>query len=264
MITSVQNEKVKWVRALQREAQVRQEGQAFVVEGVRLVEEALAADWPIQLVLYSGDLSERGRRLLQGFASRGVSAEQVTEHVMRAASDTQTPQGILAVVTIHPLPVPEKPDFVFIPDGIRDPGNLGSMLRTAAAAGVDAVFLPKGSVDVFSPKVVRAAMGAHFRLPIWVAAWDEIALRLRRSALEVYLADVKAAEVYTRFDLRSPLALIVGGEAAGAGEMAHQLAHARLYIPMAGGIESLNAAAAAAVLLFEVARQRSHTPSIPT
>lgn len=141
---------------------------------------------------------------------------------------------------------------------------LGSMLRTAAAAGVDAVFLPKGSVDVFSPKVVRAAMGAHFRLPIWVAAWDEIALRLRRSALEVYLADVKAAEVYTRFDLRSPLALIVGGEAAGAGEMAHQLAHARLYIPMAGGIESLNAAAAAAVLLFEVARQRSHTPSIPT
>ncbi len=257
MITSVQNERIKWVRALQREAQTRQEEQAFVVEGVRLVEEALAAGWPALLVLFSGELSERGQRLLEGFIARKVPVEQVAEHVMRAVSDTQTPQGLLAVVAMRPLPMPAELDFAFIPDGIRDPGNLGSMLRTATAAGVDALFIPRGGVDVFSPKVVRAAMGAHFRLPMQVAFWEEIATRLRQSALKVYLADVNASEVYTRFDFRPPLALIVGGEAAGAGEMARQLAHARLFIPMARGVESLNAAAAAAVLLFEVARQRS-------
>jgi TrmH family RNA methyltransferase len=263
MITSVHNDKIKWVRSLQSKGRTRQEEQAFVVEGVRLVEEALAAAWPIRGVFYSGDLSERGRRLLENCAAQGLAVEEIAEHVMAAISDTQTPQGILAVLSMRFLPGPAQPTFAFIPDGIRDPGNLGSMLRSAAAAGVEVIYLPEGGVDVFSPKVVRAAMGAHFRLPLRVATWDEIAAHLRQADLKVYLADVKAAEAYTRFDFRAPLALIIGGEAAGAGEMAQQIAHARLYIPMAGGVESLNAAAAAAVLLFEVARQRRQSPSNP-
>jgi TrmH family RNA methyltransferase len=137
------------------------------------------------------------------------------------------------------------------------------MLRTAAAAGVQAVLIPKGSVDAYAPKVVRAAMGAHFHLPIVSLAWEEIAdllLDLKvdlRVDLQIYLADAAAGEPYFHCDLRQPLVLIVGGEAEGAGEAAHRLSNATLHIPMASGVESLNAAAAAAVLLFEIARQRT-------
>jgi TrmH family RNA methyltransferase len=263
MITSVQNPKIKWVRLLQSDPGARREAEAFVVEGVRLAEEAATAGYPAQLVLYSQGLGERGRQVVDRFAANGAAVEMVADHVLRAASDTQTPQGVLAVVAMRSQQLPAKPEFIFIPDSVRDPGNLGSMLRTAAAAGVQAVLVPKGSVDAYAPKVVRAAMGAHFHLPIVSLAWEEIAdllLDLKvdlRVDLQIYLADAAAGEPYFHCDLRRPLVLIVGGEADGAGEAARRLANATLHIPMASGVESLNAAAAAAVLLFEIARQRT-------
>ena len=256
MITSTRNPKVQWVRALQaRSRQRRQEG-AFVVEGVRLGEEALRTGWGARLVLHIPGLDERARALVAGFAARDVPIEPVAEYVLKAASDTKTPQGVLVVLEIRALPLPSAPRLVFIPDGVRDPGNLGAMLRTAAAAGVDAVLLPPGTADAYAPKVVRAAMGAHFRLPLQVLGWAEIRSYINRHELKVYLAEAGAGAPYNRFDLRLPLALVIGGEAAGAGEYARALAAARLHIPMPGEMESLNAAAAAAVLLFEVARQR--------
>jgi len=211
----------------------------------------------VQLLLFTDDLAPRGYNVVEAFIAQGAPVEQVSEQVLRHASDTQTPQGILAVLAARTLPLPVSPDFVFIPDGVRDLGNLGSMLRSAAAAGVDTVILPPEGVDIYSPKVVRAAMGAHFRLPIASLDWVEISDLVRRVNLRVYLADAGAGEPYSHCDLSSPLALIVGGEAEGAGESANSLAHVRLHIPMASGVESLNAAAAAAVLLFEIARQRS-------
>lgn len=257
MITSIHNSKIKWVRTLQSDPSARREAGAFVVEGVRLAEEALTSGWPAQLVLYSEDLGSRGRLVVDNFTAQGAPVELVAEHVLQSASDTQTPQGVLAVIEMHLLPLPARPDFVFIPDGVHDPGNLGSMLRTAAAAGVQAVLIPRGAVDAYAPKVVRAGMGAHFHLPIASLAWEEIANLLGRDDLQIYLADAAAGEPYFQCDLRRPLALIVGGEAQGAGEAACRLADATLHIPMASGVESLNAAAAAAVLLFEVARQRA-------
>jgi TrmH family RNA methyltransferase len=257
MITSAHNPKIKWVRSLQSDPGARREAGAFVVEGVRLAEEALASGWPAQLVLYGEDLGPRGRQVVDNFVVQGAPVEVVAGHVLQAASDTQTPQGVLAVVEMRALPLPPAPDFVFIPDGVRDPGNLGSMLRTAAAAGVQAILIPRGAVDVYAPKVVRAAMGAHFRLPIASLTWDEIASLPGREALHIYLADAAGGEPYFQCNLRLPLALIVGGEAEGAGEAARRLASATLHIPMASGVESVNAAAAAAILLFEVARQRA-------
>jgi TrmH family RNA methyltransferase len=257
VITSVHNPKIKWVRSLQSDPGARRQAGAFIVEGVRLAEEALAAGWPAKLVLYGEDLGPRGRLLVGNFIAQGVPVEMVAEHVLRSASDTQTPQGVLAVVEMRSLPLPPAPDFVFIPDGVRDPGNLGSMLRTAAAAGVRAALIPRGAVDAYAPKVVRAAMGAHFHLPIASLAWEEITSLLGRDELQIYLADAAAGEPYFQCDLRHPLALIVGGEAQGAGQDARRLAHATLHIPMASGVESLNAAAAAAILLFEIARQRA-------
>jgi TrmH family RNA methyltransferase len=256
MITSTQNEKIKRVRELQNQSKARREAQAFVVEGVRLVEEAQAAAWPAQLVLFTADLEARGQKLVEFFISRGVTVEQVSPQVFQAASDTQTPQGILAVLSRQPLPLPDRLDFVFIPDLVRDPGNLGTMLRTAEAAGVQAAFVPPLIADPFAPKVMRAAMGAHFRLPILTKEWPEIRIFLKNASLRTYLAATGQGPAYTSANFRSPLALIVGGEAEGASLEASQLADSHVHIPMPGSAESLNAAVAAGILLFEVVRQR--------
>ena len=259
MITSTANPKVKWVRQLQANSRERRQAGVFVVEGVRLVEEALAAGWEAQLVLYTADLSERGRLVVEGFATTDASIEQVTPEVLHAASDTETPQGLLAVLSQRLLPLPAEPDLLFIPDRVRDPGNLGTMLRTALAAGVGAVFCPPETVDAFSPKVLRAGMGAHFRLPVHNLDWDLIAPHL--APLHVVLAEMQAGLPCTQADFRPPLALIVGGEAEGAGPQARRLANLSVHIPMPGGVESLNAAVAAGILLFEVLRQRSTSTS---
>jgi len=254
MITSPQNSKIKWIRSLQENSRKRRLEQAFVIEGVRLVEEALASGWPAQWVLYTETLDARGAAVLEGYSVRGTALTQVTPQVMRTISDTQTPQGILAVLEMHTLPIPSPLEFVFIPDRVRDPGNLGSMLRTAAAAGVNVVFFPPRSVDAFAPKVLRGGMGAHFRLPIHALNWDQIESRLE--AMQVFLADVRTCLAYTLADFRSPMALIIGGEAEGASSNAQRLATTRVHIPMPGGGESLNAAVATGVILFEAARQR--------
>lgn len=256
MITSTSNPKIQWIRKLQSNSRARREEQVLITEGVRLCEEALAAGWPAQMVIYTAGLSERGQSLLDGLAAQGAALEQVSEQVMRSASDTQTPQGILAVLSQRSTPLPHPLDFVFIPDEVRDPGNLGAMLRTAEAAGVGAVFLPPGTVDVYAPKVIRAAMGAHFRLPIYLLGWKDIQNRLQFAKLRVVVAAVGAGTAYTQADLHSPLALVIGGEAEGAGEMARLLADEQVHIPMPGKAESLNAAIASAILLFEVVRQR--------
>ena len=257
MITSTQNPKVKYIRALQSQGRFRREESAFIVEGIRLVEEALKADWDARLILYSDSLNERGRALVAAFSDRGAQVLQGSHQVMRAASDTQTPQGLLAVLPFQELQVSETMDFVFVPDAVRDPGNMGTMLRTAFAAGVEAIFIPPDTVDVYAPKVVRAGMGAHFHLPIRNLTWQEIANRLRSSQLKIYLADASAGRRYTQAEFHQPCAIIIGGEAEGAGEVARNLADEHLHIPMMGNAESLNAAVAAGVLLFEVVRQRS-------
>jgi len=254
MITSTQNPKIKWLRQLQNQGRFRREERVFVVEGVRLAEEALKTGWKAQLVLHTEGLSERGQAIIEGFATQGVQIELATEAVMRTASDTQTPQGIVAALDWQSLPIPPAADFLYVPDGVRDPGNLGTMLRSAAAAGVQAALIPPETVDAFAPKTVRAGMGAHFRLPIHAMSWAEIAGQLER--LQVYLAAANEGIDYTQADFRSPLALIVGGEAEGASTQALHLQHTAVHIPMPGGSESLNAAVAAGVLMFEVVRQR--------
>ena len=260
MITSLSNPKIQRVRALLAHTKDRREAQAFVVEGVRLAEEAQTANWPIELLVFTEELVERGRAVVEAIRERGAEIDSVTPQVMRSISDTETPQGILVVLRKQTLTLAEQLDFVFIPDGARDPGNLGSMLRSAAAAGVQAVFLPPGTVDAYSPKVLRAGMGAHFRLPILELGWQEIRTRLEDKGLQIYLAVNQSGERYDQADLRGALALIVGSEASGTSLDAERLAKARLQIPMAGAVESLNAAAAAAVMLFEVVRQRGNQP----
>ena len=254
MITSSQNSKIKLVRALLGRAKERREAGAFVVEGVRLVEEAVNSDWKFQLALYDASLTERGKSQVERLTARGVDVEIVSESLMKSLSETETPQGILAVLSDSRLPIPDTPNFLLIPDQIRDPGNLGTLLRTAAAAGVQAALLPPETTDAFAPKVVRSGMGAHFQLPIHAMTWDEIEAQTKD--LQVYLADMDGKSCWET-DLRQPLALIVGGEAEGASEEARKLADQQISIPMTGKMESLNAGVAGSMLMFEVVRQRS-------
>jgi TrmH family RNA methyltransferase len=256
MITSTRNPKIQWLRSLQSQAKQRREEGAFVIEGVRLAEEALKAGWTPRFVLYTAELSDRGQAVLDGLKQNGAVAEEAAPHVLKAAADTDNPQGILAVIEQRRLPLPEKLDFVLVLDQMRDPGNLGTILRTATAAGAQAVLLSPGSVDPFSPKVVRSGMGAHFRLPVLQLRWEEIRSVLMKAGLQIYLAEATAIEGYDQVDFRKPFALIVGGEAAGAGSEARRLPALSVTIPMPGGTESLNAAVAAAVLLYEAVRQR--------
>jgi TrmH family RNA methyltransferase len=185
--------------------------------------------------------------------AKGVEVEQVSDVLLNAISETETSQGLLAVLDYSPLALPQPLDFVLIPDSIRDPGNLGTLLRTAAAAGVQAVWLPPETTDAFAPKVLRAGMGAHFRLPIHTLTWEEI--QVAAKSLKVYLADAQGNPCW-QTDFSLPLALIVGGEARGATNAARKLADGTVSIPMPGQAESLNAGVAGAVLMFEVVRQR--------
>ena len=255
MIISTHNPKLKLIRALQGRAKERRDAGAFVAEGIRLVEEAYSTNWPFRFVLYDEVLNKRGSSLVENLKSHGVDCEMVSTSLMKSLSETENPQGILAVLNDTQLPIPDSLNFFLIPDQIRDPGNLGTLLRTAAAAGVQAVILPPETTDAFAPKVVRSGMGAHFRLPIHSMNWEEIEKMLQVAGLKVFIADMNGQSCWET-DLRRPIALVIGGEADGASESARKLANQKICIPMSEKIESLNAGVAGSILMFEVVRQR--------
>jgi TrmH family RNA methyltransferase len=256
MITSLSNERVKTVRGLQARRRTREQEGRFVLEGVRLVGELARTAVRPDFVLYTQTVAseERSSALLAAFQQIDIPCCAVSEAVMAACSDTETPQGVLAVVPVPKLARPQNLTLALIVDGVRDPGNLGTMLRTAWAAAVDLVLLAPGTVDATNPKVVRAGMGAHLHLPIRACDWD--AIRAETSGLDVWLASAAGQIPYSAVEWRRPAGLIAGGEAEGAGAEAHALARGTVAIPMAPGVESLNTAIATAVVLFEVVRQR--------
>ena len=259
-ITSLKNDKVRLVRALQTRRRVRKREKRFVVEGIRLCEEADRAGLTVHFVLYTEQAGEgpRAAALLSSWAEAGVSRYEVSESVMAVCSDTESPQGLLAVVPIPQLPVPESPTLTLVLDRLRDPGNLGTLLRTALAAGVDQVLLLPGTVDPTNPKAVRGGAGAHFRLPISMVGWDGLEQAI--AGCPAVLSTPAGGADYAEFDWREPVALVVGGEAAGAGERIRSSIERTVSIPMAAEVESLNVSAATAVLLFEAARQRRSLP----
>ncbi len=254
MILSPHNPKLKLARALAGKPKERRENGAFLAEGARLLEDALAAGWKFRFALLAEEASPRAAQTALRLAEAGVTVETISREVFAALAETANSQGILAALEL-PQPVfPAAPDFLVLFDQIRDPGNLGTLLRAAAGAGAQAALLPPETTDPFAPKVVRAAMGAHFRLPIFFFDWPEI--RARCQGLKVYLAETENASACWQADFTRPLALVIGGEAEGASPAARALAAQNIVIPMPGGTESLNAAMAGTVLMFEVVRQR--------
>jgi TrmH family RNA methyltransferase len=259
MITSIQNPKIQRIRDLLAHSRSRSEQKAFVIEGIRLVEEAVQSGVKPEIFYYSSQLNPRGMKLIEEMRSAGIQIEEIESSLMNRLSDTESSQGILAVLPESRAVLPEKLDFFLILDSIKDPGNMGTILRTACAAGVNAVFLSPNCVDIYSPKVLRSAMGAHFKLPMIEINWSLMKTEISSRSIEpeIYLADVRQGKPLWKCDLTLPIALIISSEATGASPEAIEIASHKIHIPMPGGFESLNASIAAAVLLFEVVRQRT-------
>ena len=256
MITSSANAQMKYISLLQRKASARKEDRAFVVEGVRLFSEVPR---PLLLKTY---VSERFRKEEIGKYKElfeGVSYEVVADSVFAAACDTQTPQGVLAIVRMpETLAASDVKDGLYlILDGIADPGNLGTIFRTAEAAGVSEIIMSADTVDLYNPKVVRSTMGSIFRMPHRVCSDipKEIG-KMQKDGIHCFVTCLAESEDYTKVSYRGATAVVIGNEAHGVSEAVLNACDQHIRIPMDGSIESLNAAIACAVVLFEAARQR--------
>lgn len=253
-ITSTQNPTVKFVRSLER-ARVRREEGLYLAEGVRLVTEAVDTHQPAPLVLYDPDLltrSQAGSRLLSRLPNWAQTMHEVDARVLAAASQTEHPGGVLAVLRRPPqnnLAACAAASFGVVLDGIADPGNAGTILRTCAAAAVSYLVATPGSVDLFSPKVVRAAMGAHFRLRLFESVpWDDLRAALR--SVTFVGTDVEQGTNLYQFRWPHHVALVTGSEAEGVTPQGRLHCAARVRIPMATGVESLNVSVATAIIIY--------------
>ena len=276
LIISPHNPRIRALQELQT-TRGRKKSGLFLMEGPHLLEALLDADIMPQEVYYQPELLQRtasGTTLLNRLLHLPtVSPQQlieVSERVIEALSDVQTSQGIVSVLsmnTFNPVRlqaerVPKPRPALLILDNLSDPGNMGTILRTALAADVQEVLLTPGCVDCFSPKVVRAASGAHIALPIeantsWKLITEKVNTHCSNSP-RVFLAETVSGHSYFAEDLTQPFALIIGNEAQGPSTEARQLATQSITIPMAHGIESLNAAMATGIILYEAVRQTTN------
>lgn len=253
-ITSTRHDAVKFVRTLAR-ASVRRKERMYLAEGVRLVTEALDTGQAAALVLYDPAAlirSEAGSRLIERIPTWAERWYEAGGRVLEAAGETEAQPGILAVLrhpTGEPLDAHASDHFGVYLDGVADPGNVGTILRAADAFGADYAVAAPGTADLFAPKVVRAGMGAHFRLP----TYDHLSWEVIRTALPNTIlvgADADKGEAVQDFTWPARTGLVVGGEARGLSPQAVEVLDRYVHIPMRPGVESLNAAMAASILLF--------------
>ncbi len=236
---------------MQSSARARKRAKSFVLEGERLIAAALASGCPPRYAIHHPN---KNPPALKSIRESGKPCFAIHPSLLKKLSAVETSSGLLAVFPEIALPLPEKPKNILIMDAICEPGNLGVILRTAAGAAMEAVLLAPGCVDPYNPKTLRAGMGAHFRIPFRQLPWAEIAKYCDQ--LQVFLADAKGGQDYTQLEWgRKPWALILSNEAHGPSENAQQLTSQRLRIPLGNNSDSLNVAAAAAILLFEAKRQ---------
>lgn len=259
MITSMANQQMKHLTLLMKKARERKKEQVFVTEGIRMFEEA-----PRELVtaVYVSESfleKEEHQRCLEGY-----SYEVVSDAVFREVSDTQTPQGILAVVR---MPHYELKDLLkkerthlLVLDSVQDPGNLGTMVRTGEGAGITGIIMNRTTVDLFNPKTIRSTMGSIYRIPYLIT--DDLLQTmqtLRQEGVSLYAAHLKGQAFYDAFDYTKACAFLIGNEGNGLSDEVAAAADTYLKIPMEGQVESLNAAISASLLMYECSRQRRNS-----
>lgn len=264
IITSAQNPKIKYIRRLSQR-NFRQKERKFLVEGVRLVKEALHSPWRTECFVYTPQViqSRRGAGLLEVAMSKGVEVFQVPDSIMAELADTETPQGVLAVLwqpdyTLSDVLPPGQPPLVVVVDGVQDPGNLGTIIRSADAAGAGGVVLLKGTVDLYNPKTLRSTMGSLFHLPVVTAEDATGALGYLASVgVTLVVGNPVGGEPISHVDLKVPVGFVVGNEGAGPRVSVYEYKHRKVTIPMPGRAESLNVAMATSIMLYEAVRQRT-------
>jgi TrmH family RNA methyltransferase len=259
-----QHPTIRRLRALRRDPLLRRDESVFIAEGVHLAQAALACSADLELVVVSPrlDASTEGRALLAEIRDRGIDLAETTDAVLDSVQDARSAQPVLCLVRRHPwaedagLGTEDGAPFVVVAAGIQDPGNLGAIIRTADAAGATACFVFEGSCDPFHPRAVRATMGAIFRVPVIQDSPETLFARLREHGLRLIGTEAGRGSDYDRCDLTGPLAILLGSEGAGLTDPLRVALDESVRVPMREGVESLSVGAAAAVVLFEAARQR--------
>ena len=260
MINSTSNKQVKWVANLCAKAKARREEGLYVAEGLRMCRE-LAPDEAVELyVTESFAVDTDNRSWLKNFRH-----ELVTDAVMNAMADTKTPQGVLAVVKqknccledlIRKTPSQGK-KLLMILENIQDPGNLGTILRAGEGAGITGVVMSRDTADIYNPKVIRSTMGSVLRVPfVYVEDVRQACRQMKEKGIRLFAAHLKGMNNYDKEEYTGDTGFLIGNEANGLTEETAALADCYIKIPMAGKVESLNAAVASSVLMFEAARQR--------
>lgn len=257
-ITGLQNPVVKAAAELKQKKYRQQQG-LFLAEGLRTVEEAVRYG-AVQSIFYTAIEDERTRAVLEEAASKQVKLICVSEAVLKKIADTETPQGVIAVCEMGKFSVEDllaTGQMLLVLDRVGDPGNIGTMLRTADAAGLGGLVLLKGSADIYAPKTVRASMGSLFHVPVVSGVSEtEFVSSARKAGYELLVTCLDGADNLYKADLRGRLAFVMGNEANGVTESLLEAADKRVFIPMQGRAESLNVAMAAGVVMFEALRQR--------
>ncbi|MEW6110468.1 MAG: RNA methyltransferase [Nitrospirota bacterium] len=235
---------------------------AFLIEGPNLVEAAMTSGNRIMEVFLTRAFSEKemSQRLLKKISENTSKIFEVEEHIINKLAGTETPRGIVAVasyrlLSLNDLPLKDNP-FLVVIDAVQDPGNLGTIIRTADAAGVDAAILLPGTCDAFMPKAIRSTAGSIFNIPILYTETDMLLRWLHGENIQLIITSADAEKSIYDIDLKKPLAMVFGNEAHGASEKIRKSADLLSRIPIYGKAESLNVATAAAVCLYEAVRQR--------
>lgn len=257
LIQSIQNAKVKdWAKLLTKKG--REKEQSYLVEGPHLVEEAIKGQADIQALLMTENYI-RSQTVDSYIAQHPSCCFQVSEQVLHKLSDTETPQGVLAVIRMKKwslAPLLEGNRLLLLLDALQDPGNLGTMIRTADAAGVDGIILGKGTVDLYNPKVVRSTMGSIFHLPMVQDDLVQVCGYLVEHKFNLAATSLEGAVPYDEASYTGPTAIVIGNEGNGVSQDILSRCHSKVKIPIYGQAESLNAAVAAAIMMYEAVRQR--------
>lgn len=260
MLTSLQNEHVKHVVALHKRKTRKDYGE-FLIEGWRFVEEAIRRDAEIRQIYVCPEKEKGNWTSIRGILQeRKIPILEVDEKVLRKMSETEEPQGILAVIGIKGLSwsdlAVDSQTVLLVVDGIQDPGNLGTILRTALAAGVQQVCLTTGTVDLYNPKVLRSTMGTLFSLKVLTDCPPEQVVQFTQAkGLSILTGDIDGEPLFgTEFSF--PLALVVGNEGNGPSEVFRSPELTRVTLPMSHEVESLNVAIATGIILYEIARRK--------
>jgi RNA methyltransferase, TrmH family len=259
ILTSTQNPLIKQIRKLQRAKERRDRG-LLLLEGTNSIEAACRWDYPLTTVCCTPDWCDRHPQLWQEIGQKAERIELVTPEVLESIATTVNPDGVVATAPKREAKIIPASELKLglVLDRLQDPGNLGTIVRTAVATGVDSIYLSRDSVEIDNPKVLRASVGEWFRLPLTVVDnLPELIKDRQQQGVQIVATILGANCSYWDLDFTRPTLILLGNEGAGLSADLIDLADKRVEIPLLGGVESLNVAIAAAVLLYEVRRQKS-------